>query len=166
MLPAAMNGPTDQILDQYPDSSPEPGLPATSPISVRSKRIYGLAIFASAFLLLQVQPLVAKIILPWFGGAAAVWIVCLLFFMVVLLLGYFYSHLLSHNFPPKVQSRIHAALLAASLFALPILPKSSWKPTGVENPVPHILLLLAWTVGLPYFLLSSTSPLLQSWYAG
>jgi hypothetical protein len=66
----------------------------------------------------------------------------------------------------KLQSRVHALLLGASLFALPILPKASWKPTGVESPTPHILLLLTLTVGLPYFLLSSTSPLLQSWYAG
>jgi hypothetical protein len=148
-----------------PDQIPESGSSDAIPF-VRSKLIYGVAIFVSAFLLFQVQPLVAKIILPWFGGAAAVWIVCLLFFQVVLLLGYFYSHLLSRSFPAKVQSRIHAALLAASLLALPILPEASWKPTGVENPVPHILLLLTLTVGLPYFLLSSTSPLLQSWYAG
>jgi hypothetical protein len=166
MLRAAMTAPPEQIPDQHPDSSTESGSPAPSQVPARSKLIYGLAIFASAFLLFQVQPLVAKIILPWFGGAAAVWIVCLLFFQVVLLLGYFYSHLLSRTFAPRVQSRIHAALLAASLFVLPILPKSSCKPTGVENPVPHILLLLALTVGLPYFLLSSTNPLLQSWYAG
>jgi SAM-dependent methyltransferase len=166
MLRAAMSAPSDRSPDQHPGSSPETGPVAVIPFPVRSKLIYGLAIFISAFLLFQVQPLVAKIILPWFGGAAAVWIVCLLFFQVVLLLGYFYSHLLSRSFRPRGQSRIHAALLAASLFVLPILPKSSWKPTGVENPVPHILLLLTLTVGLPYFLLSSTSPLLQSWYAG
>ncbi len=165
MLRAAMSAPSSQTPDHFPDSSPESGSPVAIPSRVRSKVIYGLAIFASAFLLFQVQPLVAKIILPWFGGAAAVWIVCLLFFQVVLLLGYSYSHLLSRSFPPKVQGRIHAAVLASSLFVLPILPKSSWKPTGVESPVPHILLLLALTVGLPYFLLSSTSPLLQSWYA-
>jgi hypothetical protein len=166
MLRAGMNAPTDQIPDQHLESSSDSASDAVSGIRPGSKLIYGLAIFASAFLLFQVQPLVAKIILPWFGGAAAVWIVCLLFFQVVLLLGYFYSHLLSRSFPANVQSRIHAALLAASLFVLPILPKQSWKPTGVENPVPHILLLLALTVGLPYFLLSSTSPLMQSWYAG
>ena len=129
-----------------------------------SKLVYGLAIFSSAFLLFQVQPLIAKIILPWFGGGAAVWIVCLLFFQLVLLLGYSYAHLLSRRFHPRTQERIHAVILAASLLALPILPKDSWKPTGPDAPVIHILLLLGVTVGLPYFLLSATSPLLQAWY--
>lgn len=126
--------------------------------------LYGLTIFASAFLLFQVQPLIAKIILPWFGGVAAVWTVCLLFFQVVLLLGYLYAHMLTRNLRPAMQGRVHVALLAASLLALPILPKDSWKPSGVGDPALHILLVLAVTVGLPYFLLSSTSPLLQAWY--
>lgn len=126
---------------------------------------YGLAIFSSAFLLFQVEPLIAKIILPWFGGAAAVWTTCLLFFQVVLLLGYLYAHLLIRSFRPRMQGRVHAVLLAASLLALPILPKDSWKPSGLENPAMRILLLLGVTVGLPFFLLSSTSPLLQAWYA-
>jgi hypothetical protein len=165
MLPAAMRARTDQIPERSDHTSSEGSLRSGYPVKHRPALIYGLAIFASAFLLFQVQPLISKIILPWFGGAAAVWIVCLLFFQVVLLLGYYYSHLLSHGFSPKAQSRIHAILLGASLFVLPILPKTSWKPTGSDNPTPHILLLLAVTVGLPYFLLSSTSPLLQSWYA-
>jgi hypothetical protein len=129
-----------------------------------SKLFHGVAIFSSAFLLFQVQPLIAKIILPWFGGGAAVWIVCLLFFQIVLLLGYFYAHLLSRRFPPRTQGLIHAVILTGSLLALPILPKDSWKPLGPAAPVAHILLLLGVTVGLPYFLLSATSPLLQAWY--
>jgi SAM-dependent methyltransferase len=126
--------------------------------------IYGLAIFSSAFLLFEVQPLIAKIMLPWFGGAAAVWIVCLLFFQVVLLLGYLYAHLLTRSFGSQTQGQIHAALLVASLLLLPILPKSSWKPTASEDPVFPILAFLGVTVGVPYLLLSSTSPLLQAWY--
>src|SRR5690349_22937484 len=104
-----------------------------------------LTIFLSALLLFQVEPLIGKIILPWFGGVAAVWTVCLLFFQVVLLLGYLYAHLLTHRFGPRAQGWIHAALLVASLLALPILPKNSWKPAGPEHPVLHILevLLLA-----------------------
>src|SRR5579864_3019442 len=166
MLRAAMGAPADQIRDQHSGMPVRPNARPALASQAGSKLIYGLAIFASAFLLFQVQPMVAKIILPWFGGAAAVWIVCLLFFQVVLLLGYFYSHLLSRTLSAKLQSRVHAVLLGASLFALPILPKASWKPSGVESPTPHILLLLTLTIGLPYFLLSSTSPLLQSWYAG
>ena len=129
-----------------------------------SKFTYGLVIFSSAFLLFQVQPLLGKMILPWFGGAAGVWIVCLLFFQVVLLLGYFYAHLLTRKFRTRTQTRVHAALLIASLLVLPILPKSSWKPLSPFHPAFHILLVLGATVGLPYFLLSSTSPLLQAWY--
>jgi hypothetical protein len=129
-----------------------------------SKFIYGLVIFSSAFLLFQVQPLLGKMILPWFGGAAGVWIVCLLFFQVVLLLGYFYAHWLTQKFSARTQTRIHAALLIASLLVLPILPKNFWKPSSPFDPALHVLLALGATVGLPYFLLSSTSPLLQAWY--
>ncbi len=129
-----------------------------------SKFTYGLVIFSSAFLLFQVQPLLGKMILPWFGGGAGVWIVCLLFFQVVLLLGYFYAHLLTRKFLARTQTRVHVALLIASLLVLPILPKSSWKPSSPFDPAFHILLVLGATVGLPYFLLSSTSPLLQAWY--
>lgn len=145
------------------DESAFPRLHSTDRLAL--KLLYGLAIFSSAFLLFQVQPLIAKIILPWFGGVAAVWITCLLFFQLVLLLGYLYSHLLARSFRPRTQGWIHAALLSASVLALPILPKQSWKPDGPEHPAWHILVLLTLTVGLPFFLLSATSPLLQAWYA-
>lgn len=125
---------------------------------------YALTIFLGAFLLFQVQPIIAKIILPWLGGAAAVWSVCLLFFQGVLLLGYLYAHLLTSRIASRWQGAIHAALLGLSLFLLPILPSTRWRPTGAEEPALEVLLLLTVTVGLPYFLLSSTSPLLQAWY--
>jgi len=132
---------------------------------MRAARLtYLLAIFLSAFLLFQVQPLIAKIILPWFGGGAAVWMVCLLFFQIVLLLGYLYAHLLTQFVPAGAQRWVHAGVVLASFAALPILPKSSWMPTGPDAPVRHILMVLGVTVGLPYFLLASTSPLLQAWY--
>src|SRR5690242_1600627 len=124
-----------------------------------------VTIFLSALLLFQVEPLIGKIILPWFGGVAAVWTVCLLFFQVVLLLGYLYAHLLTHRFGPRAQGWIHEALLVASLLALPILPKNSWKPAGPEHPALHILEVLLLAVGLPFFVLSATSPLLQAWWA-
>jgi hypothetical protein len=130
-----------------------------------SKFSYALTIFLGAFLLFEVQPLIAKIILPWFGGAAAVWIICLLFFQFVLLFGYAYAHWLTSKFQAAMQARIHVALLAASLLTLPIYPRAFWKPTSPYRPALHILLLLGATVGLPYFLLSATSPLLQRWYA-
>jgi SAM-dependent methyltransferase len=130
-----------------------------------SKPSYGATIFLGAFLLFEIEPLIAKRILPWFGGAAAVWIVCLLFFQMVLLLGYAYAHWLTSSFGGKAQSRIHAVALGASLLLLPVYPRDSWQPSPTQNPTLHILLLLAATVGLPYFLLSATSPLLQAWYA-
>src|SRR5258706_1551916 len=127
--------------------------------------LYSITIFSSAFLLFLVQPMIAKIILPWYGGAAAVWSTCLLFFQVTLALGYAYAHWLIRRWSATFQARIHLTALAGSLFLLPILPRASWKPSGTEDPALSVLLLLAISVGLPYFLLSATSPLLQAWYA-
>ena len=127
--------------------------------------LFYTAIFLSAFLLFEVQPIIAKTILPWFGGTSAVWSTCMLFFQMVLLLGYLYAHWLNRGLAPRRQARVHTVLLLASLVALPIVPSASWKVTGVGQPSLRILALLAVTVGLPYFLLSSTSPLLQAWYA-
>jgi hypothetical protein len=126
--------------------------------------LFGVTIIASAFLLFQVQPLIAKLILPWFGGSAAVWTTCMLFFQLALLGGYAYAHWLG-RLPGRKQAAVHCLLLAASLAALPILPSPAWKPQGGDDPLLRIFGLLAATVGLPYFLLSSTSPLLQSWYS-
>src|SRR5215831_5385850 len=127
--------------------------------------LYALTILVSAFLLFQVQPVIAKIILPWFGGSAAVWTTCLLFFQMVLLLGYLYAHAVVRYLKPRVQMTVHAGLLLVSAAALPIYPSLAWKPAGTEEPTLAILRLLAVSVGLPYFLLSTTGPLLQAWYA-
>ena len=127
--------------------------------------LYVPAIFLSAFLLFLVQPVVAKMIVPWFGGSAAVWATCLLFFQLILLLGYGYSHWLVRKLAPLRQSRVHMALLAISLIWLPLSPAISLKPTGAEEPIARILLVLLVTIGLPYFLLSTTGPLLQAWSA-
>ncbi|HUA63067.1 MAG TPA: fused MFS/spermidine synthase [Verrucomicrobiae bacterium] len=127
--------------------------------------LYALTIFLSAFLLFAVQPIIAKMILPWFGGTSAVWSTCLLFFQVVLLLGYGYAHWLHQTWKARRQYAIHAIVLLASLAALPIVPNSRWRTVAGGMPSFRILALLALTVGLPYFLLSSTSPLLQAWYA-
>jgi hypothetical protein len=125
---------------------------------------FAATILLSAFLLFQVQPLIAKLILPWFGGSAAVWTSCMLFFQMALLAGYAYAHWLNGQ-PERRQTVIHIALLVLSLATLPILPSPWWKPTAAEDPLLRILGLLTATVGLPYFLLSSTSPLLQTWYS-
>jgi hypothetical protein len=127
--------------------------------------LHASTVFVSAFLLFLVQPILAKQILPWFGGAAIVWTLCMVFFQLVLLLGYAYAHWLTSRVQARRQAWVHIALLAASLAFLPITADSGWKPAGGDNPVARILLLLFATIGLPYFLLSSTSPLVQAWFA-
>jgi hypothetical protein len=110
-----------------------------------------------------VQPIIAKQILPWFGGSAGVWTTCLVFFQSVLLAGYAYADW-TMRLGARRQALLHVGLLAASLATLPIIAASGWKPQGDEQPIARILLLLGATIGLPYFLLSTTTPLLQSWY--
>jgi hypothetical protein len=130
-----------------------------------SKLLFAGTTFSSAFLLFLVQPLIAKQILPWFGGSAAVWSVCMVFFQVTLFVGYAYADWVSRKLTPRLQVAVHVFLLAASLTVLPILAGAHWKPTGNEDPTLWILGLLLTTIGLPYFLLSTTGPLIQSWVA-
>ncbi len=106
-----------------------------------------------------------RLILPWFGGSAAVWMVTVLFFQVVLVLGYLYAHLLVSHVPSRRQMLVHVPILLATLVVLPILPNPVWKPIGGQDPTLRILGLLAVTVGLPFFALSATGPLLQAWYS-
>jgi hypothetical protein len=127
--------------------------------------LYAATISVSAFLLFQVQPMIARMILPWFGGGAAVWITCMLFFQVGLLAGYAYSHASIRLLSPRFQTFVHILLLIFSLLLLPLMPDPGLKPPEVHHPLSRILWLLLWTVGLPYFLLSSTTPLIQAWYA-
>jgi len=127
--------------------------------------LHAATIFLSAFLLFLVQPVIAKQILPWFGGAAAVWATCLVFFQSVLLVGYAYSDWTTRLLAPRRQSWLHIGLLALSLAILPIIPAAHWKP-GAEGGEPTLMILglLGATIGLPYFLLSTTSPLVQAWF--
>lgn len=126
---------------------------------------FPLTIFLSAFLLFQIQPMMGKYILPWFGGGPGVWTACLLFFQVLLLAGYGYSHWLVTRLHFRRQSELHLGLLVASLLFLPVAPRSdlgriSWNGA----PTAQILLLLLASIGMPYLLLSSTGPLLQRWF--
>ena len=127
-------------------------------------RPFAFTIFAGAFLLFAVQPLVGKYILPWFGGGPGVWATCLLFFQTVLLGGYIYAHLSATRLRPRGQAMLHVGLIVAALLLLPITPAVHWKPHGGEEPIWRILLLLTATVGLPYFVLSATGPLMQQWF--
>ena len=125
---------------------------------------FAATVFLSAFLLFQVQPLIGKCILPWFGGSTSVWTVCILFFQVFLFAGYLYAHLTSRRFRVRTQFAIHMALMVAALALLPIVPTADWKPTTNSDPTFRIVLLLTVSIGLPYFVLSSTGPLLQAWF--
>jgi hypothetical protein len=136
--------------------------------------IYGLTIFFGAFLLFQIEPMIAKYIQPWFGGAPTVWTTCLLFFQTLLLAGYTYAHVIGTRLSPRRQATMHLALVVTCVAAMlasallwnsPVLPGVSWKAARAEYPVARILLLLSLSIGLPYFALSATAPLLQSWFA-
>lgn len=127
--------------------------------------VYSGAVLLGSLLLFAVQPMLAKAILPWFGGSSEVWIVCALFFQSALVAGYAYAHAVVRLLPPRGQAALHLGLLALSLLVLPVLPQAAWKPAGAEHPAFRILLLLGATVGLPYTLLAATTPLVQAWYA-
>jgi hypothetical protein len=124
-----------------------------------------ITIFLSAFLLFQLQPIIGRYILPWFGGGPAVWTTCLLFFQACLLAGYAYAHWLGSLKSLRLQAGIHIGLLLASLAFLPLHPNAAiWRTASSGDPSGRILLLLTLTVGGPYLLLSSTAPLLQRWF--
>ncbi len=125
---------------------------------------FAATVFLSAFLLFQIQPIIAKMILPWFGGASSVWSVCLVFFQAELLLGYLYVHLLHESLSPRRQNLLHATLLVLSLATLPVVANPTWAAT-LESPTWGVLVVLAAAVGMPYLLLSTTGPLMQAWYA-
>ena len=140
----------------------------------RAVLLFAATIGVGACLLFQVQFILGKQILPWFGGAPAVWTTCMLFFQLLLLLGYAYAHLVGRIADPGRQRNIHlaalglaAALLLIRLFVWPspITPADTWKPGPGDSPVTAILGLLLFTIGPPFLVLASTGPLLQSWYA-
>ena len=136
--------------------------------------LYVFSIFVSAFLIFQVQPMIARIVLPWFGGTPAVWSTVMLFFQVLLTGGYAYAYWLIGKVQRRNQGWIHLFFLALSLALLlglglfwpsPITPGQSWKPDGVDLPILRIFILLAVSVGLPYFMLATNSPLTQAWFS-
>ena len=127
--------------------------------------VFATTVFLSAFLLFQIQPIVAKMILPWFGGSSSVWSTCIVFFQTVLLLGYGYVHWLNERVARARQPIVHAVLLLLSLATLPVAADAAWKGTTLEYPSLAVLAVLAVACGAPYLLLSTTGPLMQVWYA-
>jgi len=130
--------------------------------------------FLSAFLLFQVQLIISKYILPWFGGSAAVWTTSLLVFQMLLLAGYVYSHLVAERLSQRGQVRLHVTVLAVALISVTLLsfywpsavtPSATWKPLSTGHPVREVIVIILLATGLPFFVLSTTGPLLQRWFA-
>ena len=129
-----------------------------------SRLPYQLATFLGATLLFLIQPLLARQILPWFGGGSAVWSACLLFFQLGLVAGYVYAHV-TRRLGAARQATLHVALLVIAAMTLPAAPGPEWKPPDGTALVGRVLWLLTAAVGLPYILLSATAPLVQDWFA-
>lgn len=156
--------PPQPLPAEFSADASDPG--AASPNDAAGRRSvlwFAATTLLGAFLVFQVQPIISKCVLPWFGGTPAVWTTCMLFFQVLLFGGYLYAHFLRSLFSPLMQGVIHLILLAAAAWMLPIEPSDAWKPAGDESPAPYLLWMLASHVGLPYFVLSSTGPLIQAW---
>jgi len=157
---------------QEEESAPEAS--SENRASGRSGAVYGWAIFLGAFLLFQVELILGKLVLPWFGGTPAVWTACLLVFQVLLLAGYAYARLFAVKLSARGQGSVHLAVLGSSLLLMvllafvwpsPITPGSNWRPHGVESPTWFIVRFLLAGIGLPFLVLATTGPLLQHWFA-
>ncbi|MEI6838066.1 MAG: hypothetical protein WCK56_09750, partial [Alcaligenaceae bacterium] len=127
--------------------------------------LFATTVFLSAFLLFQIQPIIAKMILPWFGGSSSVWSVCMVFFQAELLLGYAYVHWLHEKLSAQRQVLVHLGLIFLSILMLPVAADPSWKGDALANPSWAVFVVLAVSVGAPYLMLSTTGPLMQAWYA-
>jgi hypothetical protein len=136
--------------------------------------VFHATILLGAFLLFQIELIISKYLLPWFGGTAALWTTTMLVFQVLLFAGYFYAHLISTRLAPSRQFQVHTVLVAVSLAAMalcamhwpsPVTPGAAWKPQNPEHPELAVVLTLAASVALPFFILSTIGPLLQNWFA-
>jgi hypothetical protein len=154
------SAPTREALPATAAREPTRAASATAGVA-----LFAATTFASAFLIFLVQPLVAKRILPWFGGVPAVWSLCLAFYQTTLFAGYAYAYLLIARVSPRIQVWIHAAAVAAAVFALPVLPDDAWRPEGGGDPSAQILAMLLVNVALPFFALAATGPLVAVWFA-
>jgi spermidine synthase len=138
--------------------------PRSTPAERSSVLLFAATSFASAFLIFLVEPVVAKRILPWFGGAPAVWSVCIAFYQVTLFAGYGYAHLLT-RWSVQRQLAVHALVVGAAMIALPVVPGDTWKPDGTSDPSAAILATLLANVALPFAALAATGPLVAVWFA-
>src|SRR5207249_3947761 len=129
------------------------------------RSLYAVALFVSATLLFLVQPMIAKMILPLLGGTPAVWNTCMVFFQGVLLAGYAYAHAAPAWLGTRRQIGVHAVLLLLPLAVLPLAVSHEWVPPSEGNPILWLLALLSVSVGLPFLVVATSAPLLQTWFA-
>ncbi len=158
-----------------PDAEPSPSAPPSASPSEKSEGaapsnwrlvlLFSATLFLSALLLFSVQPIFAKMLLPLVGGAPAVWNTAMLFYQAALLAGYAYAHWASRSLPPKVHLASHLILLALPFIFLPFGIASDSAPVGSQSPVPWMLSTMLVGIGLPFFVVSSTGPLLQRWFS-
>ncbi len=128
--------------------------------------LFAATLFTSASLMFVLQPLFGKILLPLLGGSPAVWNTCMVFYQSILFLGYLYAHYLSTRYSRHRQIQIHTALILISFLALPLaLPENTVPPTD-SNPTVWLLWTLFLAIGLPFFVVSTTAPLIQKWFTG
>lgn len=127
--------------------------------------LYATALLVSALLLFWIQPLFTKMVLPRFGGSPAVWTTASMFFQIMLLAGYYYAHLISQKLVLRTQVLLHLTLLAAVFLVLPIGLTGAASQSDAQTPIASLLVLLMMCLGLPFFALSATAPLLQKWFS-
>ena len=151
---------TDPNVPPSPPVSPAPA-GATGHLS----RLYGGALFLAALLLFSIQPLYTRMALPYFGGVPAVWTTASMFFQVALLAGYLYAHVLSRSLGFRRQVLVHLALLVLVFLLLPVGIDGAAGAAAAREPVAALLRLLATGLGLPFFAIAATAPLLQRWFS-
>ncbi len=127
--------------------------------------VFAVTMFASGALLFLVQPMIAKMVLPLLGGSPAVWNTAMLFYQVMLLTGYLYAHASQRWLSFRQQVVLHLTVLALPVVVLPMTVPATWLPPADRSPIPWLLALLLMAAGLPFFAVSTTSPLLQNWFA-
>ncbi len=127
--------------------------------------LYATTLFASAVLLFLVQPMFARLVLPLLGGSPSVWNTAMVFYQAALLAGYGYAHFVYSRLGPRRHAGWHLLVLVIPVALLPITVPSGWSPPVGGNPAPWLLALMLVSVGLPFFAISTTSPVLQKWFA-
>src|SRR5690348_2286849 len=153
--------PSVSVSETYVQPAPRAGAAARSSLLVP---LFGATLFLSAFLMFLVEPMIARMVLPLLGGAPAVWNTCLVFFQIMLLAGYAYAHGATRLLGVRRHIAVHVMLLALPLLVLPIGLHHA-PPASGEGPVAWLLLALTGSIGLPFFVLSTSAAVLQKWFS-